>query len=341
MRVHDFSAILLSLTLAGCAGSTAPSVSGAAPQPKNEVREEALKPLDHAPLVRGAAASWLKPEDLVLGVEIEGDARAYPLRIVEWHGVVNDRIDRIPVALAYCRPCGSAALYRTDTPKGELTFAPSGRFREGDQLLVDRQTGTLWAQLTGAPVEGSLAGSGIMLQPLPVVLTTWTSWFQIHPQTRVLSLETGSGLKYEAGGRPGTDPALSVSRQNPAIPETTTVLGLSLNGAAKAYPVDRIAKAGAIDDELGGTPVVIMAAPGDPHNRTVRAYERGDRNFSLGRNFLGLSFLNDQNGRAWKVGEGAIASPDGRKLRRIPGSLTLWPGWLAAYPETRVYGNNP
>src|SRR6476661_9750853 len=90
---------------------------------------------------------------LALGVEIGGDARAYPLRIMEWHGVVNDTIDRRPVALAYCRPCGSVALYRTDTPKGTLTLAASGRLREGDQLLVDRQTGTVWSQLTGAPVE--------------------------------------------------------------------------------------------------------------------------------------------------------------------------------------------
>jgi hypothetical protein len=280
----------------------------------------------------------MTPEDLVLGVEIGGDARAYPLRIVEWHGVVNDTIDRIPVALAYCRPCGSAVLYRTDTPKGTLTLAPSGRFREGDQLLADHETGTVWAQLTGAPVEGSLAGSGITLQPLPVVLTTWTSWFQIHPQTRVLSQETGSGLKYEAGGWPGIDPALPVSRRSPAVPETSTVFGLVLNGAAKAYPVERLAKAGAIDDELGGTPVVIVAAAGDPGNRTVRAYERGDRTFAPGRTFLGLSFVNDQDGRAWKVGEDALSSPDGRKLRRLPGSMTLWPGWFAAYPETGVYG---
>jgi len=337
MRAHALSAILLLLVLAGCAGSTAPSAPGAAPPPKNEVREEALQPLDHAPVVRGAAATWLTSEDLVLGVEIGGDARAYPLRIVEWHGVVNDTIDRMPVALAWCRPCGSAALYRTDTPKGTLTLASSGRFREGDQLLVDRQTGTVWSQLTGAPVEGSLARSGVTLQPLPVVLTTWTSWFQVHPQTRVLSQETGAGHKYEAGGRPGTDPALPVSRRSPALPETATVFGLALNGASKAYLVDRVAKDGTANDQIGGQPVVIVAVPGDPRHRTVRAYERGDRTFAPGRNLMGLSFLTDQDGRAWRVNEGELASPDGRKLRRLPGSLTLWPGWFAAYPQTGVY----
>jgi hypothetical protein len=206
---------------------------------------------------------------------------------------------------------------------------------------VDRQTHTVWAQLTGAPVEGPLAGSGVTLQPLPVVLTTWTSWFQTHPQTRVLSLETGSGLKYEAGGRPGTDPALPVSRRSPALPETSSIYGLALNGAAKAYPVDRAAKDGTVDDELGGRAVVVVAVPGDPRKRTVRAYERGDRTFAPGRTLMGLSFVTDQDGRAWKVGEEELASPDGRKLRRIPGSITLWPGWFAAYPRTGVYGKLP
>jgi len=335
MRAIPLPALLLSFALAGCAGSTTPAVSGAAPPPGNEVREEALKPLDHAPMIQGETATWLDLKESVLGVEIAGEARAYPLRIVEWHAVVNDRIDRLPVALAYCRPCGSAALYRTDTSKGELSLASTGRYREGDQLLVDRQTGTVWAQLTGAPVEGTLAGSGISLQPLPVVLTSWGAWLGAHPKTRVLSLETGAGLKYEAGGRPGADPSLPVSRRSPALPETSAVYGLLLNGAAKAYPVDRVDKAVIVNDELGGQSVVLVAGAGE---RAVRAYERGDRTFAPGRSFLGANFLNDQDGRPWRVDEETLSAPDGRKLRRLPGFLTRWPGWFAAYPQTRTYG---
>src|SRR6185503_12336196 len=162
---------LLSLSLASCAGAPSPALKSPAAQP--EEKAEPLPPLDHAPLLRGRAATYLAPDEPVLGVEIGGDARAYPLRILDWHAVANDTVGRVPVALAWCRPCGAAALYRTDTPRGTLILAASGRYREGDQLLTDRQTGTLWSQLTGKPAESALAGSGIELQLLPVVLTTW------------------------------------------------------------------------------------------------------------------------------------------------------------------------
>jgi hypothetical protein len=279
-------------------------------------------PLDHAPLVRERAATYLKPDDLVFGVEIGGDARAYPLSILERHGVANDTIDRVPVALAWCRPCGSAVLYRTDTPKGNLILAASGKVRDGEPLLVDRQTGTLWKPLTGAPVEGPLAGSGLQLQPLPVVLTTWTRWFQSHLESRVLAPETA--------------PQAAEPQAEPAGP---WVYGVMIGGAAKVYPVDLVAKLGVIDDELGGHPIAVVAETGaDPRNRTIRVYDRGDRVFTRsGHSFLGASFLNDQGGRAWKIGEEALATTDGQKRLRIPGRLATQAAWTAAYPGVPLY----
>jgi hypothetical protein len=307
MRTHPV--ILLSFLLASRAGS---ALSATPP------------PLDHAPLVRERAAAYLKPDDLVLGVEIGGDARAYPLAILERHAVANDTIDRIPVALAWCRPCGSVVAYRTDTPKGTLTLAASGKLRDGEPLLVDRQTGTLWRQLTGTPVEGPLAGSGAQLQPLPVVLTTWTRWFQSHLESRVLAQETAP---QGAEAQPGSEPA------------GPWVYGVTVGGATKAYPVDLVAKLGVIDDEIGGRPVVVVAEPGaDPKGRTIRVYDRGDRVFSRsGHSFLGASFVNDQGGRAWKIGEEALTATDGQKRARIPGKLAARAAWEAAYPGAGVY----
>jgi hypothetical protein len=307
MRTLRHPALLLSISLVSAASALS-----------------APPPLDHAPLVRERAATYLKPDDLVLGVEIGGDARAYPLSILERHGVANDTIDKVPVALAWCRPCGSAVAYRTDTPKGTLILAASGKVRDGEPLLVDRQTGTLWKQLAGTPVEGALAGSGLRLQPLPMVLTTWTRWFQSHLESRVLARETapqGAEAKLEA---------------EPAGP---WVYGVTIGDAAKAYPVDLVAKLGVIDDEVGGHPIAVVAEPGaDPRNRTVRVYERGDRVFTRsGRAFLGASFVNDQNGRAWKIGEDALATTDGQKRTRIPGKLAVQAGWTAAYPGAAVY----
>jgi hypothetical protein len=312
MRALALPVLLLSLA---AAGGTAPP------------------PLDHAPLLRARAATYLTPAEPVVGIEIGGDARAYPLRILDVHAVSNDTIDRHPVAIAYCRPCGSVVAYRTDTPKGTLTLAASGRYRDGDQLLVDRQTRTLWKQLTGTPVEGPLAGSGIELQPLPVVLTTWTSWFQAHIETRVLSLATGFKREYKPG-LPAAD--------EPQAPLVFGVVLTGANAAARAYPVDRVAKEGVIDDELGGRPIAIVADPGaDPRNRTIRAFDRGDRVFvRSGHALFGSSFINDQDGHPWSVGEEALGRPDGKKLPRLPGKLTAAAGWSVAYPKAEMYGES-
>jgi hypothetical protein len=292
------------------------------------VRTEPLPPLDHAPLLRAKAATYLSPDDPILGIQIGDDMRAYPLRILDWHAVSNDNAGGVPVALVWCRPCGSAMLYRRDTPKGTLTLAASGIFRDGDQLLRDRETKTLWKQLTGEPVEGPLAGSGIKLQPLPVVLTTWGNWTRIRPETRVLALETGARKDYPQGGRPAAD-----------LPETSSLYGLVVDGTAKAYPLDSLSRTGVVNDEIAGRPVVVVWEPGaDAKNRTVRAYERGDRTFSRSeRAFLGALFLNDQNGRPWLVGEEALTTPDGKKLPRLPGYLTHGSGWYAAHPRASIW----
>lgn len=330
MRANPLpAALLLSIALASCAGPGAshpPATVKSAPP--GEVRAEPLPPLDHAPLLRAKAATYLSPGDPILGVQIGDDMRAYPLRILDWHAVSNDHVGGVPVALVWCRPCGSAMLYRRDTPKGTLTLAASGIFRDGDQLLRDRETRTLWKQLTGEPVEGPLAGSGFKLQPLPVVLTTWGNWTRIRPETRVLSLATGARKDYPQAGRPPADQ-----------PETSSIYGLVVDGTAKAYPLDSLSKTGVVNDEIAGRPVVVVWEPGaDAQNRTVRAYERGDRTFSRSeRAFLGALFLNDQNGRPWLVGEEALTTPDGKKLPRLPGYLTHGSGWSAAYPQTAIW----
>ncbi|MEA2600472.1 MAG: hypothetical protein QOF89_1464 [Acidobacteriota bacterium] len=319
--------LLLSIPLASCSSGASSHSPAAVPEaPPAEVKTESLTPLDHAPLLRAMAATYLTPEEPVLGIQIGDDLRAYPLRILDWHAVANDTVGGVPVALAWCRSCGSAVLYRRDTPKGTLTLAASGVFRDGDQLLRDKETGTLWKQLTGTPVEGSLAGSGVELQPLPVVLTTWGNWLRVHPETRVLSLETGARSEYPAGGRPGTEP------------DTPSIFGLVVNGMAKAYPLDLVVKAGVVNDEIAGRPVLITWEPGaDAKNRTLRAYDRGDRTFARSeRAFLGAVFLSDQNGRVWRVGEDALTTPDGKKLARLPGYLSSRDGWTAAHPGTLV-----
>lgn len=288
--------------------------------------------LDFPPQARAREASGLTPEEPVFGVEINGDARAYPLRVLGRHEVVNDRIGGVPVSLTWCPRCGAGILYRTDTAKGQLSFASSGLFYESNNLLIDRQTDTLWSQLTGEPVNGSLAGSGVKLQRLPVVISSWRNWQAIHPDTRVLSLEMSDTQSTPS------EP-LAVTQRSPLLPEKAWVYTLLVNGTPKAYSLERLNQELVVNDELGGLPVVLVAAPGaEGQGRAVRAYERGDHTFRPGRVFLGSPFVADQEGRSWQAGEEALTTADGRKLPRLPGHLAYWFGWYASYPETKVYG---
>ena len=151
-----------------------------------------------------AAAELLTPDELVLGVEIDGDARAYPLRILDWHEVINDVIGETPVTVAYCPLCGTGVLYATkiDGRETPLEFGSSGLVYRSTQLVYDRQTDSLWDLFSGKPVVGPLTGAGVELQTLPIVMTQWADWQQRHPDTRVLSQDTGYDQPLHSRRRP-------------------------------------------------------------------------------------------------------------------------------------------
>ena len=159
---------------------------------------DGIPALDNPAMTAASVASYLNPDDPVFGVEINGDARAYPLRIANWHEMVNDVVGGVPVSLAYCTLCGSGILFdgRIAGRAEPFTFGSSGLLYRSNKLMYDRQTDSLWEQFTGRPVMGKLTGSKIELKILPVVLSSWSEWRSRHPETRVLSLETGFRRDY-------------------------------------------------------------------------------------------------------------------------------------------------
>ena len=148
------------------------------------------------------AGGW-EAQDPVFGLVLGGEARAYPLRILDWHEMVNDVVGGVPVALSYCTLCGAAVAYRSVLEDERLSFGSSGLLMRSNKLMYDRGTNSLWNQLTGEPVIGSLASSGATLEVLPVVATTWGAWKAEHPDSRILDLETGVARDYSLGASYG------------------------------------------------------------------------------------------------------------------------------------------
>ncbi len=165
------------------------------------VIKDGIPSLDYPAMLDAGEADYMKPDDLVFGVEINGDIRAYPLRIMGWHEMFNDVIGGVPVALAYCTLCGSGILFETQVPgrDAHFVFGSSGFLYRSNKLMFDRETHSLWNQFTGKPVVGPLVDSGIELQQRAVTIDTWANWSTANPGTKVLSLETGHRRDYGSG----------------------------------------------------------------------------------------------------------------------------------------------
>ncbi len=291
------------------------------------VAVDGIPSLDDPELIPAAEADYLRDDDLVFGVEINGDARAYPLRIMGWHEMFNETIGGVPVALAYCTLCGAGILFETkvegrDAP---FVFGSSGFLYRSNKLMFDRETDSLWNQFTGEPVVGPLVGSGIKLMLRPVTITSWGRWRSLKPETRVLSLETGHSRDY-GSGVVYRDYFASPNLMFPALVDQTRlkqkdyVFGIRSVGAAKAWPVAAFGEGRVINDRVGQQEVVLV---GDARTRSVRAYARDGRHFeaSVDRGWL------SGPGGLWRLEEEALVGPDGTRLPRIPGHIAYWFAW--------------
>ncbi len=320
------------------------------------VRVDGIPALDDARMIPAAQADYLEPGEPVFGLSINGDSRAYPLRILDWHEMANDVVGGVPVSLAYCTLCGAGIAFDGRAADGRtFTFGSSGFLYRSNKLMYDRQTRTLWNQITGRPVLGTLAGDDVRLEVLPIVLTTWADWQAQHPGTQVLDLDTGFARPYAPGAAYGDyfaspDTMFPVWQRGQALPAKARVFALNLNEVAKAYPLEALTREQVVNDAVGGAAVVLIAQRGPVRveglnqrigqvtydaGGEVRAYARGGHTFRPGPE---PGSLIDEAGRAWRVSEAALVGPEGERAPRLGGHLAYWFGWYAFFPHTLVYG---
>ncbi|MEQ9689115.1 MAG: DUF3179 domain-containing protein [Bauldia litoralis] len=291
------------------------------------VVKDGIPALNHPRLIAADAAGWLNDEDLVFGVSINGDARAYPLRILDWHEMFNDTIGGVPVALAYCTLCGSGILFETrlDRFERELVFGSSGFLYRSNKLMYDTETHSLWNQFTGRPVVGPLTGSGIELKTRPVVIARWADWRRDNPETRVIDIDTGFSRDYAPGAAytsyfASPDLMFPTRVDQSDLKQKDYVFALRAAPVEKAWPLDLFAGGAVINDSAGVVDLVLI---GDAASRTVRAYRSDGMTFEKG----GDPAVVMQDGSRWKVTEDALVGPDGRSLARLPGHIAYWFAW--------------
>ncbi len=316
---------------------------------------DSIPSLDNPAVIPAHEARYLDLDEQVFGVYLNGEARAYPLRIMNWHEMTNDVVGGQPFALAYCTLCGSGILYDTRRGDGQdpYIFGSSGLLYRSNKLMYDADTKSLWNQFTGIPVVGDLVGEDIELPILPVTVTTWGEWKSQHPGTMVLSLDTGYERSYNRPGTPGAayydlekgydyfaDPTLMFpggpGADNLRLrPKDQVFVAILDSGEAKAYPLETLQELGAtavLNDAVSQVPIVVVTDEGGG----VQAFLRENRTFELADD----GRLIDSEGGRWRVTPEGLSGPNGEFAARVSGHVAFWFGYASFRPGGELYTRN-
>ncbi len=273
--------------------------------PEDEIKKggppkDGIPAIDHPKFVSiEQAQDFLNPDDYILGVEINGITKAYPIRILNYHEIVNDRIAEVPIAITYCPLCASGAAFSARVNGQELTFGVSGLLYNSDVLIYDRQTESLWSQILSEAVSGPLSSD--QLELIPTTYTTFESWAKQYPNSLILSTDTGFKKDYTKTPYQkyvSSDKLLfPVSFESDILNKKDKVIGIEVDGKFKAYPLKNLEKSeGVIQDIFNGQELNIL------YDKTAKS--------------------------------AIITDKDGKKLS----SMTLyWFAWFTFHPKTKIY----
>lgn len=308
------------------------------------VKRDGIPPLKNPKMIAADSrdAEYLGDRDVVFGLEVNGDARAYPKRILAWHEMFKDTVGppeaRVSVNGVYCTLCGSMILYETVDANGvDHKLGTSGFLYRSNKLMYDAATESMWSTLEGKPVIGPLVGQGIQLKTRPVVTTTWGEWKRQHPNTTVLSLDTGHRRNYDEGvayrSYFATDELMfTVPKIDTRLKNKAEVLALRFDEPeATSTVIDTalLAKNPVYQGEFGGIAYIIFTTP-DGANRVYAAPPEGVK-FT---NYDGDRAALSDDRRVWTLSEDQLTADDGTQLPRLPAHRAFWFGWQAAHPDT-------
>ncbi|MBV7332600.1 DUF3179 domain-containing protein [Chloroflexi bacterium TSY] len=305
------------------------------------------------------AATWLAGNDGFIALEIDGDARAYPLQILTWHEIVNDTVGDVPVAVTFCPLCNSALTFDRRFDDGNevrtFEFGTSGLLRNSDLVMYDRSTETLWQQFTGEGLVGDLAGEQLTFVASSIV--SFDDFRQAHPDGLILSRDTGFSRSYGTNPYSGYDnidssPFLFDGELDERLLPMERVVTVSLEDVDLAYPLSILSEVQVINDEQDGQALAIFHKDGTSsalgttviaNAEDVGATGVFDRNLDgqqLTFNADGELIQDEQTGSTWNILGQAIDGPlTGKQLAPIVHADHFWFSWAAFKPDTIIFRN--
>ena len=299
--------------------------------------KDGIPSIDNPQFAEIQGSQFVSDSDTVIGLEINGDARAYPLFILVWHEIVNDRVGDVPVAVTYCPLCYTNQVFERIIDGQEVEFGTSGKLYNSNLVMYDRWTESYWSQGLGIAITGEL--TGMQLKTVPFDVITWGDWKKIHPDTLVLTTDTGHLRSYATDpyGDYYTDPRIifPVDNSDDRMHPKEIILGFHEDGIYKAYKQNDVELHNIINDDIGKTPIMLVSL----FSQNSRAFDRTVNGEILEFEFIDEKITDTTTKSEWSYDGIAISGPlEGNKLTRMSIEPGFWFEWIAFHPETEVFG---
>ena len=301
----------------------------------------------------GAADLWLDDAEPVILFQQGETARAYPLSILIWHEIVNDEVNGQPVSITFCPLCNASIAFDRNFGGQVLDFGTTGRLRNSDLVMYDRQTESWWQQFTGEGLVGEYAGEQLSFLPSQVI--AWGDFSSRFPGGEVLARPNANrsyGVNPYVGYDSSADPFLFRGGPDPRLPATARVAGLTTADAAKAWPFALLTERGVVEDEFDGRSIVLFHKAGTTSALDARQIREGKdvgavaifdptvegQRLSFSANESD-TFTDAQTQSTWNILGEAIAGPlAGTRLIQLIHFDHFWFAWAAFFPQTELYG---
>ena len=300
--------------------------------------KDGIPSIDNPVFVGVDESRFMSDSDTVVGVEIHGETKAYPLFILVWHEIVNDRIGGVPVSVTYCPLCYTSQVFERVIDGREVEFGTSGKLYNSNLLMYDRFTESYWSQALGLAVTGEMSGYNLDLVPFDII--TWGDWKALHPDTLVLTTDTGHIRSYATDpyGRYYTEPQIMfpVEHHDDRMNPKEIILGFHQDGVYKAFRQNDIESNIVINDSVGKIPVMLVSL----FSQNSRAFERTMDDKILDFTYTDDKILDSQTNSEWNYDGLAVSGYyDGMQLKRMAIEPGFWFEWVAFHPNTLVFGD--
>jgi len=298
-----------------------------------------------------AEGNWLDDDSLVVGVVIDGQAYAYPHRMMDQHEIANEPTSSIPYTVSFCPLTGSSVVFKSTINGSVLTFGVSGLLMQNNLIMFDRQTDSNWPQLRLQADRGDLINTKLDL--IEHTEIEWGGWKELHPGTLIMNRNSGGRNPdgylgeplYSNYRLPEAPPFFRMSYNDTRLLPKIRVLGVFTGSDTKAYPMFSFDDGRAvINDKVAGSSIAIF---GDPDSRMMRAFvanaigqdltlkiKSGTETGSLSN----VRFIDDETGSTWNFeGEAIAGSLTGEKLSQPKSYVAYWFAWSAFNRTTELW----